>query len=96
MSAWARGKDFFAMLHTLSDFSALPLTQPSTQPLELPARGATPSQLRRAYHRASLRLHPDRLRALPTSRRAEGEELFKALGAALEAECARQAADLTA
>ena len=53
-------------------------------------RGCSEAQLKKAFHKASLGLHPDRLQggpagALTTERRAEAEELFKALSVAYDA-----------
>ena len=41
--------------------------------------------LKKAFHRASKVLHPDKVRALPTARRMEAEEVFKALSQAYHA-----------
>ena len=46
--------------------------------------GSPPAALKKAFHRASLSLHPDRLGSLPTARRHEAEEIFKVLSAAYE------------
>ena len=44
--------------------------------------------LRKAYHRAAARLHPDKVRDLPLNAQALAEELFKALGEAFKKEVA--------
>ena len=46
-------------------------------------------QLKRAYHRAAARLHPDKVAELPVGAQALAEELFKALGEAYQTEVAR-------
>lgn len=51
----------------------------------LPAVGASPAALKKAFHRASKSLHPDKLRALPEGKRAEAEELFKHVSSAYHA-----------
>ncbi len=45
------------------------------------ARGDLKS-LKRAYHRAAAKLHPDKVQSLPLASQALAEELFKALGEA--------------
>ena len=45
--------------------------------------------MRRAYHRAAARVHPDKVRDLPVAAQALAEELFKALGEAHTKEQAR-------
>ena len=45
--------------------------------------------LRRAYHRAAARVHPDKVHDLPVSAQALAEELFKALGEAYQKEVKR-------
>jgi curved DNA-binding protein CbpA len=45
--------------------------------------------LRKAYHRAAARLHPDKVQALPLNAQALAEELFKALGEAYQKEVKR-------
>ena len=49
-------------------------------------RGASSASLKKAFHKASLTLHPDRLQhsGLSAARRAEAEELFKTLSAAYD------------
>ena len=42
--------------------------------------------LKRAYHRAAAKLHPDKVQALPLASQALAEELFKALGEAYSKE----------
>ena len=44
--------------------------------------------LRKAYHRAAARLHPDKVHGLPLNAQALAEELFKALGEAFNKEVA--------
>ena len=51
-----------------------------------PQRGAPAARLKRAFHRASLGLHPDRLTGMPTYRRAEATEIFKTLKEAYDKE----------
>ena len=48
-----------------------------------------PKTLRRAYHRAAARLHPDKVSSLLVSAQALAEELFKALGDAYNKELKR-------
>ena len=93
MTEWAAGKDFFAMLQTLSDFPDLNLNRGVGTSRDL-AKGAPPAAIRKAFHRASLSLHPDRLVGLKTPRRAEAEEIFKVLSAAFEEQ--REAISFTA
>ena len=40
------------------------------------------SQCKKAYHKVSKSLHPDRIHELSTPRRAEAEEVFKLISAA--------------
>ena len=49
-------------------------------------------KLKRAYHRAAARVHPDKVHDLPVSAQALAEELFKALGEAYQKEVKRIAA----
>jgi curved DNA-binding protein CbpA len=42
--------------------------------------------LRKAYHRAAARLHPDKVSGHPLAAQAMAEELFKALGASYQKE----------
>ena len=81
VTAWAAGKDVYAMLGTLREFAYLELRD--DVPLR---RGASQAALKKAFHRASLSLHPDRIQHsnLSASRKAEAEELFKALSAAYD------------
>ena len=74
------------MLNTLDAFGSLNLPNVGV------SRGSTPATLKKAFHRASLSLHPDRVQnsGLDTKRRAEAEELFKALSAAFDRERAQQ------
>ena len=51
-------------------------------------RGDTKS-LKRAYHRAAAKLHPDKVADLPLNAQALAEELFKALGEAYQKELKR-------
>lgn len=74
------------MIHSLSEAFARP---PPSDFLDaasltngLAADGPSAAGLKKAFHRASRSLHPDRLRELPTARRAEAEEVFKVLSAA--------------
>lgn len=76
---WAKGKDFVAMINTLGEMIEVN-NDASIAPL--PASGASVAALKKAFHRASKSLHPDKLRALPGGRRAEAEELFKVVSAA--------------
>ena len=46
-------------------------------------------RLRRAYHKAASRLHPDKVRELPDAAKALAEELFKALSDAYHKEIHR-------
>ena len=46
-------------------------------------------QLKRAYHKAAAKLHPDKVSDLPLSAQALAEELFKALGEAYQKELKR-------
>ena len=46
-------------------------------------------KLKRAYHRAAARVHPDKVQDLPVSAQALAEELFKALGEAYQKEMRR-------
>ena len=41
--------------------------------------------LKKAFHKASRKLHPDKLGELPSARRAEAEEVFKCLSTAFHA-----------
>lgn len=81
VTAWAAGKDVYAMLGTLREFAYLELRD--DVPLR---RGASQASLKKAFHKASLSLHPDRIQHsnLSASRKAEAEELFKALSAAYD------------
>lgn len=90
---WATAKDFFAMLRTLDSFPDLSLHKSvgTSRGLE---RGAPAAALKKAFHRASLSLHPDRLVGLPSPRRAEAEEIFKVITAAYETE--RKRAEVSA
>ena len=65
-------------------------------PPEALVRGVPPSRVKRAFHRASLSLHPDRLVSFPTERRAEATEVFKALSAAYDTELQSVAGELVA
>ena len=47
--------------------------------------GDSAAQVRSAYRRAALRLHPDRTRTAPLARQVECEEMFKLIQAKLEA-----------
>lgn len=55
-----------------------PLFPPQSWSLGEVTRGDL-KQLRRAYHKAAARLHPDKVRELPDGAKALAEELFKAL-----------------
>ena len=55
-----------------------PLFPPQSWSLGEVTRGDV-KQLRRAYHKAAARLHPDKVRELPDGAKALAEELFKAL-----------------
>jgi hypothetical protein len=91
---WAAGKDFVAMVQTLDAFAELKLHKPGVGTSRELQRTAPIGAMKKAFHRASLSLHPDRLGALPTPRRAEAEEIFKVLSAAFEEE--RQRAEMSA
>ena len=93
VEVWAKDKDFFAMLSTLDAFPDLNLSKGvgTSRGLE---RGAAPAATKKAFHRASLSLHPDRLICLGTPRRAEAEEIFKVLSSAFEEE--RKRAEVSA
>ena len=74
------------MLGTIYQFDVLALRSDVAV-----ARGCRPADLKRAFHRASLSLHPDRLGAeTDAHRRDEAEELFKALSAAYDVERANE------
>ena len=77
VAAWSHGKGFVELFNTLGEFEQL--RQKGSPPLRHDADAAA---LKKAYHRASLSLHPDRLQGLSTARRAEAEEVFKVLSAA--------------
>ena len=47
------------------------------------------TRLRKAYHRAAARLHPDKVRGHPLAVRVTAEELFKVMSAAHERELRR-------
>ena len=85
VSAWAEGKDFFAMMRTLDAFEGLGAhmakgvgTSRALEP------GAPPPAIKKAFHKASLSLHPDRLLGLDTYQRCEAEELFKVLSSSFD------------
>ena len=84
MAQWGDGKGFVAMLNTMADAFEKPLPAEMLLLAESAALSPTAGSAARkkAYHRASKSLHPDRLRALPAERRAEAEECFKLLSAA--------------
>jgi len=92
---WAEGKDFFGMLQTLDAFGKLNLSTGvgTSRALE---PGATPAAIKKAFHKASLSLHPDRLTALEPAQQIEAEELFKVLSAAFDVVRQQQAVTLQA
>jgi|GEM_PF-6581924 len=68
----ARGRESAGSTQRKADFSA------RAQPLEvlgLPS-GATPKQIKRAYHAMAMRYHPDRVGQASSSEQAEAEERF--------------------
>ena len=74
------------MINSLSDAFATP---PEGLPTLALDPSAAPPELKKAFHLASRAIHPDKVRSMPTPRRAEAEEVFKVLAAAyhsLEAE----------
>ena len=84
VEAWSSGKDFFGLLSSLDEFEGLTLSKGIGTSRDL-APGAPLAAIKKAFHRASLSLHPDRLVGLSTERRAECEEIFKQLSTAYEA-----------
>lgn len=92
VAAWSEGKDFFDLLSTLDAFDGLSLHKGIGTSRDL-APGAPSAAIKKAFHRASLSLHPDRLVGLATPRRSEAEEIFKCLSA--EYEKARETAQAT-
>ena len=80
---WSGGKDFFALLGSLDAFDGLSLHKGIGTSRDL-APGAPLAAIKKAFHRASLSLHPDRLVGLSSTRRCEAEEIFKVLSAAYD------------
>lgn len=83
VSRWAAGKDLAGMLGTLGDFSrdfSTALPQP-----EVSALRGSQAALRKAYHGACLRLHPDKLVDGSQSTQAVALALFQSLSAAFVA-----------
>ena len=95
VEAWASEKDFFQMLSTLDAFEGLSLSKGIGTSRTL-APGAPVAAIKKAFHRASLSLHPDRLVGLADDRRAEAEEIFKVLSAAYEQATEKAKAELEA
>ena len=71
------------MLSTLDAFDGLSLHKGIGTSRDLTA-GAPVAAIKKAFHRASLSLHPDRLVGLNTPRRSDAEEIFKVLSAAYD------------
>ena len=78
------------MLQTLNEFKGLELSKGIGTSRQL-GPGATAAQLKKAFHRASLALHPDRLVNVGDVERAEAEEVFKVLSSSYDE--ARSAAE---
>ena len=76
IAAWSQGKDFFELINTLGQLEE---QRQLGAPLD---RNCSAAALKRAYHKVSLSLHPDRLQGLGAAERAEAEEAFKVLSAA--------------
>ena len=95
VEAWSSEKDFFKMLSTLDAFEGLSLSKGIGTSRTL-APGAPVAAIKKAFHRASLSLHPDRLVGLADDRRAEAEEIFKVLSAAYEQATEKAKAELEA
>ena len=84
VAAWAEGKDVFDQLATLHEVVAAERIPTGAA---VP-RGASAADLKKAFHRASLALHPDRVAntGMDTVRRAEAVEVFKVISAAYDTE----------
>ena len=82
VSSWAEGKGFVAMINTVSAAFA----QPAALTINALSPTADQAARKRAFHKASKALHPDRLGTLPQAQRAEAVEVFKCLSAAYHAE----------
>ena len=82
VSTWAAGKDVYGLLGSLKDLGLSGVKGgDALQP------GASSTALKKAFHRASLSLHPDRLQGadMTPQKKAEAEEVFKALSSAYDA-----------
>ena len=90
VAEWSHSKDFYAMLQTLNEFKGLELSKGIGTSRQL-GPGATAAQLKKAFHRASLSLHPDRLVNVGDVERAQAEEVFKVLSSSYDE--ARSAAE---
>ena len=95
VETWGHGKDFFGLMRTLNEFDGLDLTKGVGTSRGL-APGASAAQLKKAFHRASLALHPDRLVGLSEGQRAEAEEIFKTLSSSYDEARKAAEAELTA
>ena len=89
VGGWAAGKDFTALINSVA--SAFKEAPPEVQALaeRTPLKaGASPGELKKAFHRVSKVLHPDRVHALNGGRkggelsRREAEEAFKLISTA--------------
>jgi hypothetical protein len=86
VARWAHGKDFAAMVSTMQGAFGAPLPDGQLRAVPALSADAARPERKRAFHKASKVLHPDRVGALPAARRHEAMELFKVLGAAYRAE----------
>ena len=88
VNAWSEGRSFVQLINSLPEaFANAPpagIADVSSKEAPLP-HDASGSQLKKAFHKASKSLHPDKLRELPTNRRVEAEEVFKSVSAAYHA-----------
>ena len=76
----------------MEQLASLPLIGPPIFPEGWGAGTVVPGDaksLRKAYHKATAKCHPDKTRDLPLIAQALAEELFKAMGEAYQKELAR-------